>query len=104
MCCFGDFEGCDLVFPRYRAAVRYREGDVLLANVHEVHGNTPLRNVDGSVPEGGREPERLVCVFYFQEKMEQCERTVEKELELINRYERGQSKKKAKKKAKAAKA
>ena len=104
MCCFGDFEGCDLVFPRYRAAVRYREGDVLLANVHEVHGNTPLRNVDGSVPQGGREPERLVCVFYFQEKMEQCERTVEKELELINRYERGQSKKKAKKKAKAAKA
>src|SRR5208337_1292791 len=23
MCCLGDFEGCDLVFPRYRTAVRY---------------------------------------------------------------------------------
>src|SRR6266849_4199274 len=33
MCCLGDFAGCELVFPRYRTAVRYREGDVLLANV-----------------------------------------------------------------------
>src|SRR5262249_23601722 len=73
-CCLGDFGGCDLVFPRYKTAVRYREGDVLLANVHEVHGNTPLLNPDGSVPVVGREPERLVCVFYYQEKMEQCER------------------------------
>src|SRR6202007_161381 len=97
MCCLGDFEGCDLVFPRYRTAVRYREGDVLLANVHEVHGNTPLRNVDGSVPEGGREPERLVCVFYFQEKMEQCELTIEKEHRNINRRERGDPMRKKKK-------
>jgi hypothetical protein len=98
MCCLGDFEGCDLVFPRYRTAVRYREGDVLLANVHEVHGNTPLLNPDGSVPVVGREPERLVCVFYYQEKMEQCELTNDKEKAFINRYERGE--KKPKKKAK----
>jgi hypothetical protein len=32
MCCLGDFEGCDLVFPRCRTAVRYREVDVLLAS------------------------------------------------------------------------
>ena len=101
MCCLGDFGGCDLVFPRYKVAVRYREGDVLLANVHEVHGNTPLLNADGSVPIVGREPERLVCVFYYQEKMEQCERTIEKEHEFINKRERGES---TKKKAKAAKA
>ena len=101
MCCLGDFGGCDLVFPRYRCAVRYREGDVLLANVHEVHGNTPLLNHDGSVPIVGREPERLVCVFYYQEKMEQCERTIEKEHQFINKRERGES---TKKKAKAAKA
>jgi hypothetical protein len=60
MCCLGDFGGCHLVFPRYRVAVNYQEGDVLLANVHEVHGNTPLLNPDGSVPVVGREPERLV--------------------------------------------
>ena len=84
LCCFGDFEGCDLVFPRYRAAVRYREGDVLLADVHQVHGNTPLLNPDGTVPRVGREPERLVCVFYYQEKMDQCEATYDEEQEAFN--------------------
>jgi hypothetical protein len=95
MCCLGDFEGCNLVFPRYRTAVRYREGDVLLANVHEVHGNSPLLNPDGTVPEGSP-PERLVCVFYYQETMDQCERTVEKEHEFINRRERGEAMRKKK--------
>jgi hypothetical protein len=98
LCCLGDFEGCDLVFPRYRVAVRFREGDVLLANVHQVHGNTPLLNPDGSVPEVGREPERLSCVFYYQEKMEQCKRTDNAEKAFINKRERGES---TKKKAKA---
>jgi hypothetical protein len=105
MCCLGDFAGCHLVFPRYRVAVNYQEGDVLLANVHEVHGNTPLLNPDGSVPILDREPERLVCVFYYQEKMEQCELTIEKEHQYINKRERGESKKKtSKNKAKAARA
>ena len=106
MCCLGDFGGCYLVFPRYRVAVNYQEGDVLLANVgHEVHGNTPLLNPDGSVPVVGREPERLTCVFYYQEKMAKCASTHDEETEWINNYERGQSsKKKVKKKAKAAKA
>lgn len=96
MCCLGDFGGCDLVFPRYRTAVRYCEGDVLLANVHEVHGNTPLLNPDGSVPEVGREPERLVCVFYYQERMEECELTMEKEHKFINSRKRGDAMRKAK--------
>jgi hypothetical protein len=103
MCCLGDFGGCDLVFPRYRVAVRYREGDVLLANVHEVHGNTPLLNSDGTVPQVRHKPDRLVCVFYYQENMDQCERTVDKEHEFINRRERGEAmRKKEKAKAKAA--
>jgi hypothetical protein len=93
LCCLGDFEGCDLVFPRYRTAVRYREGDVLLADVHQVHGNSPLLNPDGTVPEVGREPERLVCVFYYQEDMDKCESTMEKERRSINRRERGVRKK-----------
>lgn len=82
--------------------MRFREGDVLLANVHEVHGNTPLRNPDGSTPEVDREPERLSCVFYYQEKMEQCERTIEKEHKFINKRELGDATRKPKaKKAKA---
>ena len=87
MCCFGNFEGCDLVFPRYKVAVRYREGDVLLADVaNEVHGNTPLLNPDGTVPvpKSGEEPERLACVFYYEEKMDQCLNSVEEEMEFVS--------------------
>jgi hypothetical protein len=104
MSCMGDFGGCDLVFPRYRTAVRYREGDVLLADVHQVHGNSPLLTPEGKEPLPGREPERLVCVFYYQETMDQCELTMEKELEFINRREKGDAIRKGKaKKAKAGK-
>lgn len=101
MCCLGDFGGCDLVFPRYRTAVRYREGDILLADVHEVHGNTPLLNPDGTVPKVGREPERLVCVFYYRQKMDQCKRTIDEEHEFINKRERGEAARKRKPKARA---
>ena len=83
MCCLGDFEGCDLVFPRYKTAVRFREGDILLANVHQVHGNTPLLNPNGTEPELDEEPERLTCVFYYQENMDHCSDTPEKEMEFV---------------------
>lgn len=104
MCCLGDFEGCDLVFPRYRTAVRYREGDVLLADVHQVHGNTPLLTPQGKVPLPGREPERLVCVFYYRERMDQCGSSREKELAWINNRERGDAMWKSKTKPKTKKA
>jgi hypothetical protein len=90
MCCLGDFEGCDLVFPRYQTAIRYREGDIILANVaNEVHGNTPLLNRDGTKPKASNPPERLVCVFYYEENMDQCESSVEEELEFINNRKKG---------------
>jgi hypothetical protein len=90
MCCFGDFDGCDLVFPRYKVAVRYREGDVLLADVaNQVHGNTPLLNPDGTVPNSGEEPERLACVFYYEEKMDQCLNSPEDELEFVRTWKPG---------------
>jgi hypothetical protein len=90
LCCFGNFEGCDLVFPRYKVAVRYREGDVLLADVaNQVHGNTPLLNQDGTVPKLGREPERLACVFYYQEDMNLCLNSEEEEMEFINNRKPG---------------
>ena len=92
MCCFGNFEGCDLVFPRYKVAVRYREGDVLLADVaNEVHGNTPLLNPDGTVPvpKSGEEPERLACVFYYEEKMDQCLNSLEEEREFVSTIKPG---------------
>lgn len=38
----GTFSGCHLVFPAYRVAVDLRTRGVLLCNVHEWHGNSPL--------------------------------------------------------------
>jgi hypothetical protein len=85
LCCLGDFEGCDLVFPRYKTAVRFREGDILLADVaNQVHGNTPLLNPDGTVPKLDREPERLACVFYYEENMDLCLNSPEKEMDSVN--------------------
>jgi hypothetical protein len=98
LCCLGDFEGCHLVFPRYKLAVRYREGDILLADVaNQVHGNTPLLSPDGTAPKLGEEPERLVCVFYYREQMEFCA-SPEEEMATVNNWKTGQSTRARKKK------
>jgi hypothetical protein len=61
----GKYEGANLVFPQYRVAVNMRTRGVCLADVHEWHGNTPIRGVPGLF-------ERISCVFYFRENMWKC--------------------------------
>lgn len=61
----GRYTGGHLIFPQYRVAVDIRSGDVLLADVHEWHGNSPLRGVPGRY-------ERISCVFYYRRKMIEC--------------------------------
>jgi hypothetical protein len=61
----GVFDGCYLCFPQYRVAVDMRTRCICLADVHEWHGNTPFRGVEG-------EFERLSLVMYYREKMEHC--------------------------------
>jgi hypothetical protein len=61
----GAFEGGELIFPQYGIAVEIETGDVLLADVHEWHGNAPLVGVDGSY-------ERISTVMYYRRKMLQC--------------------------------
>ena len=73
----GKGDGCYLVFPAYRLAVSMRTGDVLMANVHEWHGNTPFKGTPGRY-------ERLSCVFYYRNKMIQCGSAAE-ELERAKR-------------------
>jgi len=63
--CAGAFEGGELIFPQYGIAVEIETGDVLLADVHEWHGNAPLVGVDGSY-------ERISTVMYYRRKMLQC--------------------------------
>jgi hypothetical protein len=39
----GTYDGFYLVFPKYKVAVDLRSRDVLLADVSEVHGNSPVQ-------------------------------------------------------------
>jgi hypothetical protein len=61
----GAFDGGYLVLPKFRVAVRLREGDLLLYDVHEWHGNTPFVTAEFDFV-------RLGLVFYYRRKMAQC--------------------------------
>lgn len=73
----GEYEGGILTFPEYRIGVEMHDGDVLLMDAHEWHGNTRF------VPEVPRHPrgmpiwdeltyERISVVAYFRTKMIEC--------------------------------
>jgi hypothetical protein len=62
---WGKYDGGYLVFPKFRVAVDLRQGDVLLADVHEWHGNTPLNGVPGRY-------ERVSLVHYYRQHMFKC--------------------------------
>lgn len=63
MASLGEWEGNALVFPKYRIGCNYQPGDVILADVHEMHGNLPLLS-----------GERVACVFFVRTGMDQCPR------------------------------
>jgi len=73
----GRYEGGYLVFPAFRVAADVRTGDVLLSDVHEYHGNTPLKGRPGHW-------ERISCVLYYRERMMECGSAAE-ELERVKR-------------------
>jgi Oxygenase domain of the 2OGFeDO superfamily len=60
----GKFCGSYFVMPKFGIAFDVQPGDLLLANVHELHGNSAMA-------EGG---ERYSCVFYARERMHTCPR------------------------------
>jgi hypothetical protein len=57
----GEFKGGWLVFPAFRVAIDYQPGSVILADVHETHGNMP--NIEG---------ERITCVLYARHNINEC--------------------------------
>ena len=59
------YDGGFLVFPKYRVAVDMRTRGVLLADVHQWHGNTPIFKRDPDC-------ERLSTVLYYRESMHKC--------------------------------
>ena len=61
----GEYDGCYLIFPMFRVAVNIRAGDVCLADVHEWHGNSPIRR-------NTKAYERVSLVLYYRERMAEC--------------------------------
>lgn len=61
MATLGAFSGGELCFPKFRVLADYRPGDVILADVHELHGNFP--QLDG---------ERVACVFFCRTDQHKC--------------------------------
>jgi len=61
----GTLDGGYLVLPAYRVAVKFQHCDVALFDVHEWHGNTPIKAKS-------EDSMRVTCVFYLRESLLRC--------------------------------
>jgi hypothetical protein len=71
----GEYTGGQLVFPAFRVAVDMRDGDLLLMDAHEWHGNVAIVCSCGAEPTGPCPTcgaERISVVSYFRTKIAQC--------------------------------
>ena len=74
----GEFTGGVLVLPRFRVAVQMESCDVLLFDVHELHGNSEIIGNPNKYC-------RITAVFYLREKMIDCECASEEYLRVKSR-------------------
>ena len=72
----GEYTGGNLVFPEYRVSVNMKEGDLLLMDAHQWHGNT-------NIVKGSEDAERISLVLYYRTDMMFCG-TMEAEAEKEN--------------------
>lgn len=72
--CFrqGELDGGWLCFPRYRIGVDLQDGDLILMDAHEWHGNTPLELLSDDA-------ERISVVCYYRTRMAECGSLTEEE-------------------------
>jgi hypothetical protein len=71
----GAYTGGRLVFPAYRVAVDLQDGDLVLMDAHQWHGNTPIVCACGTRPTGPCRTctaERVSLVSYFRSKVAEC--------------------------------
>ncbi len=77
----GDYHGGHFVVVRWGVGFDLQNGDLLLVDVHQWHGNTPIIKESKSAT-------RLSLVMYYRENMVHCE-TMEKELHRVKTRQRG---------------
>lgn len=66
VCRRGRYSGAELVLPRYRVAVDMRDGDLLLLDAHEPHGNVPIMGSNPGLDE------RISVVAYLRSALIDC--------------------------------
>ncbi len=71
----GTFTGGHLVLPRWGVGFDIQNGDLLMMDVHQWHGNTPIVKDDKNAV-------RLSLVMYYREKMIHC-KTMKEELRRV---------------------
>jgi hypothetical protein len=77
----GEYSGGHLTFPEYRISVDMKDGDLILMDAHEWHGNTELTL-------HSEDAERVSLVLYYRTKMMACG-TLEEEAEKERKAKRG---------------
>ncbi len=77
----GFFKGGHFVVVRWGVGFDLQNGDILLVDVHQWHGNTPIVAEKGAV--------RLSLVHYYREKMFECG-TLKEELDRAKNRKKGQ--------------
>ncbi|KGI79323.1 hypothetical protein IL38_23725 [Actinopolyspora erythraea] len=71
----GEFTGGQLVFPQFRVAVDMADGDLMLMDAHQWHGNVPIHcacgtQLNGPCPDCSAE--RISVVAYYRTRMAEC--------------------------------
>lgn len=79
----GKYDGCYLTLPRWGVGFDLQNKDVLLMDVHQWHGNTPMTNKDTNAT-------RLSLVMYYRENMIKCG-TAQQELNRAKKRKKGDS-------------
>lgn len=79
----GKYTGCYLVLPRWGVGFDLQNQDLLLMDVHQWHGNTPMIQVD-------KDATRLSLVMYYREKMVKCG-TAKQELNRVKTRKKGEA-------------
>lgn len=77
----GNYEGAYLTLPRWGCGFDLQNGDLLLMDVHQWHGNTPMIKID-------KHATRLSLVMYYREGMKHCG-TMKQELNRVKNRKKG---------------
>ena len=77
----GDYKGSYFCLPEYRVAIDMQNCDILFADVHKWHGNTPYKECSDDYM-------RIAFVMYYREYMYKCKQP-QAELQKIKQSETG---------------